>query len=144
MNGSSRGAALRLLGLMLGVFLIFEGLGKVPWLFDSAILGARLQEWHGTASPFSRWYLETVAMPGVPVFARMVTLGELLAGAALLFGFWTRLSAGLAALMVLNFHVASGILFTYGYLTNGYGLPVMGGLLALAIGGSRLPLSLSD
>jgi hypothetical protein len=35
------------------------------------------------------------------------------------------------------------VLFHYRYLTNGYGLPVLGGLLALALGGSRLPLSLS-
>ena len=28
------------------------------------------------------------------------------------------------------------------YLRNGYGLPVLGGLLALAVGGTRLPLSL--
>jgi hypothetical protein len=32
-------------------------------------------------------------------------------------------------------------MFTYGYLTNGYGLPVIGGLLALALGGASLPLS---
>ena len=44
--------------------------------------------------------------------------------------------------MVLNFHFASGILFEYRYLTNGYGLPVLGGLLALALGGAALPLSL--
>ena len=44
--------------------------------------------------------------------------------------------------MVLNFHVANGNLFKYQYLTNGFGLPVLGGLLALAIGAGRLPWSL--
>jgi hypothetical protein len=34
--------------------------------------------------------------------------------------------------------VASGVIFRYSYLTNGYGLPVLGGTLALAIGGIRL------
>ena len=43
--------------------------------------------------------------------------------------------------MVLNFHFASGVMFQYSYLTNGYGLPVLGGLLALAFGGAALPLS---
>ena len=44
--------------------------------------------------------------------------------------------------MVLNIHFASGVLFEYRYLTNGYGLPVLGGLLALAFGAAALPLSL--
>jgi hypothetical protein len=46
------------------------------------------------------------------------------------------------AAMVLNFHFASGIIFRSSFLTNGYGLPVLGGLIALAFGGSALPLSL--
>jgi hypothetical protein len=44
--------------------------------------------------------------------------------------------------MVLNIHVASGALFKYAFLTNGYGLPVLGPTLGLAIGGIRLPFSL--
>ena len=82
-------------------------------------------------------------MPGVPAFARLVFLGELTSGLALLAGFWTRLAATLAFFMVMNFHVASGALFESDFLTNGYGLPVAGGLLALAIGGRDLPLSVS-
>jgi hypothetical protein len=39
--------------------------------------------------------------------------------------------------MALNFHVASGALFQYSFLTNGYGLPVLGSTLALALAGSR-------
>jgi len=62
-------------------------------------------------------------------------------GVALLLGAYTRPAAALAVLMVLNFHFASGVIFQYSYLTNGYGLPVLGGLLALAIGGYSLPLS---
>jgi hypothetical protein len=46
--------------------------------------------------------------------------------------------------MVLNFHVASGALFQYRFLTNGFGLPVLGGLLALAVGGVRLPWSVRE
>jgi hypothetical protein len=44
--------------------------------------------------------------------------------------------------MVLNIHIASGAIFTYSFLTNGYGLPVLGATLALAIGGVRLRWSL--
>jgi len=43
---------------------------------------------------------------------------------------------------VMNIHVASGMLFKFAFLTNGYGLPVVGSTLGLALGGIRLPLSL--
>jgi uncharacterized membrane protein YphA (DoxX/SURF4 family) len=135
---------LRVLSMFLGVFLIFEGLGKIAWLTDSGPLAGALQGWLKDAPPSARWYLETFAIPGVPMFARLVPLGELLGGAALLAGFWTRLAAVAAFLMVLNFHVASGAIFQYRFLTNGFGLPVLGGLLALAIGGSRLPGSIKS
>jgi hypothetical protein len=49
----------------------------------------------------------------------------------------------LALLMVLNFHFASDILLHYSYLINGYGPPILGGLLALMIGGTELPFSLT-
>ena len=76
------------------------------------------------------------------MFARLVPLGELAAGVALMIGFRVRLVAFVTMLMVCNFHFASGIVFTTGYLTNGYGPPVIGALLALAFGGRHLPWSL--
>jgi uncharacterized membrane protein YphA (DoxX/SURF4 family) len=144
--GTSRSAAtgLRVLSICLGVFLIFEALGKIAWLTDSSQLSGALHGWLKEAPPTSRWYLETFAIPGIPMFARLVPLGELLGGMALLTGFWIRLAAFAAFLMVFNFHVASGALFQYRFLTNGFGLPVLGGLLALAIGGSRLPWSIRN
>jgi len=136
--------ALRVLTFFLGVFFIFEGLGKLAWITDSGLLNGVLQGWLKNAPPTTRWYLETIAIPGVPMFARLVVIGELSAGAALLSGFWPRLVAAAAFLMVLNFHVASGAIFQYGFLTNGFGLPVLGGLLAIAIGGERLPASIKS
>ena len=139
----SHAGALRILSVMLGVFLAFEGLDKIDWLMDGGILTRRLQEWRGTVGPLARWYLDTIAIPGAPVFARVVMLAELAAGAALVLGIRVRLAAALALLMVLNFHVASDVIFQYSYLTNAYGPPVVGGLLALAVAGTRLPLSVS-
>ena len=134
---------LRVLSIALGVFLIFMGLDKLEWLTDSSVLVARLQEWRESASPMARWYLDAVALPGAPVFARLVPCGELAAGAGLLCGIKVRLAASVSLLMVLNFHFASDVLFHYSYFINAYGPPVLGGLLALAIGGARLPFSLS-
>jgi uncharacterized membrane protein YphA (DoxX/SURF4 family) len=128
---------------MLGTFLIFMGLDKVAWFTDHTLLLGLFHEWLDTAPRTTRWYLETIAIPGAPLFARLVPLAELAAGAALVAGAWVRIAATLALLMIINFHFASDLLFHYAYLTNPYGLPVMGGLLALALGGSRLPFSVS-
>lgn len=140
---ASCGGALRILSVALGVFLIFMGLDKIEWLTDSGILLQRLQEWRDMARPLSGWYLETVAIPGAPIFARLVVLAELAAGSALVLGIKVRLAAALALLMVINFHFASDIMLRYDYLINAYGLPILGGLLALAVGGARLPFSVS-
>lgn len=139
-----QGSGLLIVRLCMGVFFLFEGLGKLAWLTDATILSGRLAGWMGAAPAGSatHWYLAHVAVPGAVVFARAVPLGELAAGLALLAGVWTRLAALLAFLMVLNFHVASGALFSYQFLTNGYGLPVLGATLGLALGGARLPFSL--
>jgi uncharacterized membrane protein YphA (DoxX/SURF4 family) len=140
---ASCGGALRILSVALGVFLIFMGLDKIEWLTDSGILLGRLQEWRDVARPLARWYLETVAIPGAPIFARLVVLAELTAGSALVLGIKVRLAATLALLMVINFHIASDVMLRYDYLINAYGLPILGGLLALAVGGARLPFSVS-
>jgi uncharacterized membrane protein YphA (DoxX/SURF4 family) len=131
------------LSVALGVFLVFMGLDKIGWLMDSGLLTQRLQQWRASAPPMSAWYLDTIAIPGAPFFARLVLLAELSAGAALVAGVNVRLAAALSILMVLNFHFAADVLLHYSYLSNAYGPPVLGGLLALAVGGARLPYSLS-
>lgn len=139
----SHAGALRVLSIAMGVFLIFMGLDKIGWLMDAGILTRRLQEWRGMVRPFARWYLDTIAIPGAPVFARVVLLAELSAGTALVLGIQVRLAAALALLMVINFHVAADVMFRYSYLTNAFGPPVLGSLLALAIGGLKLPFGVS-
>lgn len=138
------GTGLTIVRVCLGVFFLFEGIGKLAWLTNASILAGRFNGWlaDAAAGSWSRWYLEHVAIPGTPVFARLVPLGELSAGLALIVGFWTPVAAFLAFFMVMNIHVASGALFKYAFLTNGYGLPVVGSTLGLAFGGIRLPFSL--
>lgn len=137
-----QGTGLAVLRICIGIFFIFEGVGKYRWFLDPSILSRRFDEWMQAAGPASHWYLERVAIPGTFYFARLVPLGEITCGIALLAGIWTRVFALVAFLMALNFHVAGGTLFRYSFLTNGYGLPVLGSTLGLAIGGIRLPWSL--
>ena len=126
-----------ILRICIGIFFIFEGLGKIRWITDSSVLAGQFTTWSQAAPPgsISQWYLHRVATPGVTIFARIVPLGELLSGLAMVVGFWTPLFAFVAFFMALNFHVAGGTLFKYSFLTNGYGLPVLGSTLALALAG---------
>lgn len=136
-----RAAGLAVLRICLGIFFVFEGLGKVRWFGDRSVLIGQLTGWAHAARPGS-WnarYLEHVALPYAGYFARLVPLGEIVSGVALVIGFWTPLFAFIAFFMALNFQFASGDLLRYGFLTSGYGLPVLGGTLALAISGRGGP-----
>jgi uncharacterized membrane protein YphA (DoxX/SURF4 family) len=138
-----QGSGLAITRVCIGVFFLFQGISKYQWFADTSILAWRFQEWLDIAGPGSipRWYLDSIAVPGLAVFARLVPLGEIACGLALIVGLWTPIFAFIAFFMVVNFAVASGLIFTYSYLTNGYGLPVIGSTLGLALGGVRLPWS---
>ena len=134
----------RLLAVMLGVFFLGMSSSKIAWFTDSSILLTKFQTiFLPKAPPIVRWYLETVCIPGAPLFARLVPLGEIATGLALILGFWTRMAAIAAFLMVINFHFATSAFWSTDFLRDGTGLPVLGGLLAVAINGSRLPFSVS-
>jgi uncharacterized membrane protein YphA (DoxX/SURF4 family) len=140
-----QGTGLAVTRIAIGTFLLFMGINKYQWFFDSSILAAQFNDWAeaSTAGSVSRWYLSQIAVPGLAVFARLVPLGEMVCGAALVCGLRTPLFAFIAFFMTLNFQIASGLIFTYAFLTNGYCLPVLGSTLGLAIGGVRLPWSVS-
>ena len=134
-ENKSQGALLAL-RILLGTFFLFEVLDKAAWLTNPSLLvTSSLQNWARTGVPISRWYVETICIPGAPVFARLVFLGEVATGLALILGVWTRIAAPVAFLMVLNIHFAHSSIFRFGFLSQGDGLPVLGGLLALAISG---------
>src|SRR5215471_20298184 len=126
---------LLILRLALGIFFIFEGWDKLPWLSHPESLRVILQQWAETGMPSVKRYVESVLIPGVPIFARLVFLGEVGAGLALFFGLWTRPVAVVTLLMVLNIHIAHSSIFQYEFLSKGDGLPILGGLLAVAIAG---------
>jgi uncharacterized membrane protein YphA (DoxX/SURF4 family) len=135
-----------MLRICIGIFFVFEGLGKIRWLTHPSLLAEQLAGW-AQAVPAGSWshaYLARVAMPYSSIFARLVPLGELTSGVALVAGLWTPFFALVAFFMALNFQFASGALFKYSILTSGYGLPVLGSTLALAVGGVRLPWSIGS
>ena len=132
--------ALLAVRIALGVFFIFEGWDKLPWVTDPGLLTDILKKWADSGVPSAKWYIETILIPGVPLFARLVFLGEVAIGLSILSGVWLRPATIVAFFMVLNIHFAHSSIFQYGFLSKGDGLPVLGGLVALAIaGGSSSP-----
>lgn len=130
---------LRLLAIGIGIFLVAMSAQKTAWLFDGGPLMERFVRWRPEAVPLAGWYLDTIAVPGAAVFARLVPIAELCAGLALILGLGTRVVAALALIMVINFHMATSAFFTWAFLREGTGPPLLAGLLALAIGGKNLP-----
>jgi uncharacterized membrane protein YphA (DoxX/SURF4 family) len=139
-----QGTGLAILRICIGVFFLFEGIGKIGWLTNTSLLAGQLAEWAQKvpANSWSHAYLERVAMPYATIFARLVPLGEMTSGLALIAGIWTPLFAFIAFFMALTFQFASGALFQYKALTNPYVFPVLGATLGLAFGGVRLPWSI--
>ncbi len=135
-GGRAPAAALVVLRVLLGVFMFFFGLDKASWLLDATPLSTQLSSWLLEAPPASRWYLERI-IPGAPVFARAVPLGAMLGGLALALGIWTRIAAAMSLVVVLSLQLGAGSMFRYTYLMDASGLPLVGGLLALIIGGDR-------
>jgi uncharacterized membrane protein YphA (DoxX/SURF4 family) len=114
--------------------MFFFGLDKVSWLLDATPLTTQLASWLLNAPPASRWYLERV-IPGAPLFARFIPVGAMAGGLALAFGFWTRIAAAVSLVVVLSLQLGAGAMFRYAYLADASGLPLVGALLTLTIGG---------
>jgi thiosulfate dehydrogenase [quinone] large subunit len=67
---------------------------------------------HGGTDPAFAWYrsfTHNVVLPYVGVFGALVVLGEIYVGLALLFGITTRLAAGVAIFLLLNFMCAKEV-----------------------------------
>jgi uncharacterized membrane protein YphA (DoxX/SURF4 family) len=126
----------------LGLFFIFEFITKVGWLEDSGPLTRQLEGWLANAGPYNRSYVQGICLPLAVIWARVVPIAQLLGGLAILLGAWMRPAAIASIAMVLNFHFARGAIFRQSFLNNAYALPVLGGLVALALCGP-LPLSLT-
>jgi uncharacterized membrane protein YphA (DoxX/SURF4 family) len=136
MGGRAQTVALVLLRVCLGVFMFFVGLEKASWLLDATPLATQLSSWLLDAPPASRWFLERI-IPGAPVMARVVPLGAMGGGIALALGLWTRMAAAMSLVVILSLQLGAGAMFRYAYLMDASGLPLVGGLLALMIGGER-------
>ncbi|MBI3781741.1 MAG: DoxX family protein [candidate division NC10 bacterium] len=84
-----------LLRIFFGYYFLLDGLGKLTSGFTRAgYLEKLLLPWaNDRAFQWYKPFLKSVAIPHHQLFAQLVTWGMILAGLALLFGFFTRPAA---------------------------------------------------
>ena len=132
---------LALLRIATGVSLVAAGVHKFGW-FAHPGLEPVLATWTShTSNPLVHRYLALVT-PHAGLLARVAAAGELGLGTLLILGLLTPLAAALAFVMVLNFHFASGMMFSLDYLTGFNGLVYLLIFLVLATGRAGLALGL--
>jgi hypothetical protein len=140
-DGNMTLVGLRVLTLGVGLFFLFMSLNKLAWLANPDLLADRFTRWLPTAAPYARMYLQTVAIPGAEVFARVVPIGEFLTAIAMHAGNRTNIVAAAALFMIINFHLATSSFSSVAFLRDGTGPPLFAALLALALTPRRLPAS---
>src|SRR5687767_5163136 len=86
-------AALVLLRIYLGVVFLVAALPKLEQDFTPGLVGFLQRVALEKGHPFYQEFVREVVLPNAPVFATLVTWGELLAGLTLIVGLLTRLSA---------------------------------------------------
>lgn len=114
MLSSSRTYAfwLALARIYTGFFWLEHGLGKLraqpPFGAPNGMMAQFLtQQIASTKGPYHD-FLATVVVPNLPTFAYAIELGELLAGALLLAGLFTRFGAFVGVVLALNYWAARG------------------------------------
>ncbi len=104
------GIALAVARLYVGYWLVMTGIAKIQRGFlHGGVLLPQLQRFaEGTPHAWYKEWLATVVIPHEHLFAVLTSLGETLAGAALILGAMTRFSASVGIFMVGNYLFAKG------------------------------------
>ena len=96
--------------LYVGYWFLMTGIAKLQrgFLHGGALLPQLRRFAEGTPHAWYKEWLATVVIPHEHVFAILTSVGETLAGVALLLGAMTRLSATAGIFMVANYLFAKG------------------------------------
>ena len=100
-----------LLRLYVGYYLLYQGIRKYQRDFPRGDWVGRQIGDLATVDiyPWYRTFLTEYVVPHREVFGYLITSGEILAGAALLLGLLTRLSACVALFMLINYYLGPGM-----------------------------------
>ena len=119
------------LRIVLGLFFLAQGLNKLDWYTSSEFLHTSLDRYSQNPPAITSWYQGHVAYPGIELWSRMLPTGEMLIGIALALGFLTQPTLIIALMLVLNYHLANGTLFSTAFFFNPYDLLLLSCLAAL-------------
>jgi thiosulfate dehydrogenase [quinone] large subunit len=122
-----------ILRLAIGALFLSIGIGKIRggWLNSPEDLNQSLNNFRQHAGGVQLEYLDRVAIPYAGTWSKVMALAETALGASLLAGCLTRLSSFLGMFMVLNFHAATGNLFSLGFFGSPWAAFLVAGLLVL-------------
>jgi thiosulfate dehydrogenase [quinone] large subunit len=104
-------AALVLLRIYLGVIFLLAAWPKLGGDFTPGLTGFLQKVALENGHPFYREFVRRVVLPNALLFASLITWGELLVGVTLVLGLFTRFSAGVALVLVVNYMLAKGAWF---------------------------------
>ncbi len=116
--------ALAGLFLHLGMDKVHEG-----WLTNPQQLTTSLSIFQQRATGYHLEYLNRVAIPYEALWSRLIAVGECAAGISLLIGLLVRFSSAIGIFMVLNFHAATGTLFSLSFFGTPSAALLVAGLL---------------
>src|SRR5437763_5234849 len=122
-----------ILRLALGGLFLSLGLGKYHegWLQTSEHLVTSLDNFKQHATGAQLFYIEHVAMPYAGAWSKLMTIGEFAVGVSMLLGLLVRCSAAAAIFMVINFHAATGNLYTLNFFGSPWAALLLACLLAM-------------
>ena len=119
------------LRVVVGIFFIGQGVNKLDWYVSSEFLRTSLDRYAVNPPSLTGWYQTHVGYPGLEAWARMIPTGEMLIGIALLIGVLTQATLIIAFVLVVNYHLANGILFSSAFFSNPFALLLLSILLVL-------------
>jgi uncharacterized membrane protein YphA (DoxX/SURF4 family) len=103
---------LALVRIYTGIFWLEHGLGKLhtkpAFGAPGGTMATFLAEQAGQTTGFYHAFLTGTVIPNLSTFAYAVELGEMVAGALLLVGLFTRLGAFIGVVLALNYWLAKG------------------------------------
>lgn len=117
--------------IAIGLFFLAQGMNKLEWYSSSEFLRTSLDRYAQNPPAFTSFYQKHVAYPGIEAWSRMIPTGEMLIGAALILGVLTQPTLIIAMLLVINFHLTNGYLFSTQFFSNPYALVVLSSLAIL-------------
>jgi thiosulfate dehydrogenase [quinone] large subunit len=126
---------IQILLLRLAIAALFLNLGldkfREGWLTNTEPLTSSLNSFHQHAGGPQLTFLDNVAIPYARIWSVLIPIGEFAVGVSCLLGLLTRCSTIIGIIMVLNFHAATGNLFSWNFFGSPWAAFLLSGLLIL-------------